>query len=70
MSIVSGGPEPVSVAATADYVVVSASPDWTEEDWSAALAPYQHLNAYLAGMNEDCDGTELYFFKIPEQVAA
>lgn len=70
MTRVSGGSESVSAAVAGDLMVVSAAPGWTEQDWTDALIPYQHLNAHLAGMTDEVDGTEIYIFTIDEEVAA
>ena len=66
----SGGSESVSVAVADDLMVVSCAPGWTERDWTDALAPHQHLNAYLAGMTDEVDGTEIFIFTIATEVAA
>ena len=70
MISVSGGPEPVSVALAGDLMVVSCAPGWTEQDWTDALAPHQHLNAHLAGLSDEVDGTEIFIFAIATEVAA
>lgn len=70
MSSVSGGSEPVSVALTEDLMVVSCAPGWTEQDWTDALAPHQHLDAHLAGLDDEVDGTEIFIFAIATEVAA
>ena len=66
----SGGIEPVSVAIRDDLLVASALADSTEAQWQEALAPYQHLNAYLIGHAEEHDGTEVFVFKISKEMAA
>lgn len=70
MISVSGGSEPVSVALTKDLMVVSCAPGWTEQDWTDALAPHQHVEADLSGMTDEVDGTEIYIFAIATEVAA
>lgn len=66
----SGGAEPVSVAIADDLLVASALVDSTTAQWQEALAPYQHLNAYLIGHAEEPDGTEVFVFQIPKEMAA
>jgi len=70
MISVSGGLEPVSVALTGDLMVVSCAPGWTEQDWTDALTPHQHIEAHLAGMTDEVDGTEIFIFAIATEVAA
>ena len=70
MNEISGGSEPVSVAIDGDLMVVSCAPGWTEQDWTDALTPHQHLNAHLAGMSDEVDGTEIFIFAIATEVAA
>jgi hypothetical protein len=70
MISVSGGSEPVSVALTEDLMVVSCAPGWTEQDWTDALTPHQHIEAHLAGMTDEVDGTEIFIFAIATEVAA
>jgi len=70
MISVSGGSDPVSVALTEDLMVVSCAPGWTEQDWTDALAPHQHIEADLAGMTDEVDGTEIFIFAIATEVAA
>lgn len=70
MFIVSGGSEPVSIAISDDLMVVSCAPGWTEQDYTDALAPHGHLNAHLAGMSDEVDGTEIFVFTIAREVAA
>lgn len=70
MIIVWGGSEPVSIAVADDLMVVSCAPGWTEQDWTDALAPHEHLNAHLAGMSDEVDGTEIFVFTIAREVAA
>ena len=67
---VSGGSEIVSVAVADELMVVSCAPGWTEQDWTDALAPHQHLNAHLAGLADEVDGTEIFIFTIAQEVAA
>lgn len=66
----SGGSEPVSIALAEDLMVVSCAPGWTEQDWTDALAPYQHIEAHLSGMTDEVDGTEIYIFAIATEAAA
>ena len=66
----SGGSEPVSIAVADDLMVVSCAPGWTEQDWTDALAPHQHLDGYLADMTDEVDGTEIFIFAIATEVAA
>jgi hypothetical protein len=70
MISVSGGSDPVSVALTEDLMVVSCAPGWTERDWTDALIPHQHIEAHLAGMTDEVDGTEIFIFAIATEVAA
>jgi hypothetical protein len=70
MISVSGGSDPVSVALTEDVMVVSCAPGWTEQDWTDALIPHQHIEAHLAGMTDEVDGTEIFIFAIATEVAA
>ena len=70
MISVSGGSEIVSVAIADDLMVVSCVPGWTEQDWTDALAPYQHLTAHLAGLADEVDGTEIFIFTVATEVAA
>ena len=70
MNKVSGGSDPVSIAVADDLMVVSCAPGWTEQDWTDALTPYQHLDAHLAGMTDEVDGTDIFIFTIAKQVAA
>ncbi len=70
MISVSGGSDPVSVALTEDLMVVSCAPGWTEQDWTDALIPHQHIEAHLAGMTDEVDGTEIFIFAIATEVAA
>jgi hypothetical protein len=70
MISVSGGSDPVSVALTEDLMVVSCAPGWTEQDWTDALSPHQHIEAHLAGMTDEVDGTEIFIFAIATEVAA
>lgn len=70
MISVSGGSEPVSVALADGLMVVSCVPGWTEQDWTDALAPHQRLNAHLAGLSDEVDGTEIFIFTIATEVAA
>ena len=66
----SGGSESVSIAIADHLMVVSCAPGWTEQDWTDALAPHQHLNAHLAGLSDEVDGTEIYIFTIAKEQAA
>lgn len=66
----SGGSEAVSVARDGSLMVVSCAAGWTAADWNEALKPYQHINAHLAGMSDEVDGTEIFFFTIATEVAA
>ena len=66
----SGGSEPVSIAIADDLMVVSCAPGWTEQDWTDALTPHQHLDGYLAGMTDEVDGTEIFIFTIAVEQAA
>lgn len=70
MKDLSGGSEPVSVAIDGDLMVVSCAPGWTEQDWADALIPHQHIDAHLAGMADEVDGTEIFIFAIATEVAA
>lgn len=70
MKDLSGGSEPVSVAIDEDLMVVSCAPGWTEQDWTDALTPHQHIEAHLTGMTDEVDGTEIYIFAIATEVAA
>lgn len=70
MTELSGGSDSVSVALADDLMVVSCAPGWTEQDWTDALAPHQHLNAHLAGLSDEVDGTEIFIFTIATEVAA
>ena len=70
MKDLSGGSEPVSVAIDEDLMVVSCAPGWTEQDWTDALTPHQHIDAHLAGMADEVDGTEIFIFAIATEVAA
>lgn len=70
MFSVSGGSDPVSVALDGDLMVVSCVPGWTEQDWTDALAPHQHLDAHLAGLDDEVDGTEIFIFAIATEAAA
>jgi hypothetical protein len=66
----SGGSEAVSVARDGDLMVVSCAAGWTTADWNEALQPYQHITADLAGMSDEVDGTEIFFFTVASEVAA
>ncbi len=70
MTSVLGGSEPVSVDLANSLMVVSCAPGWTEQDWTDALAPHQHIEAHLSGMTDEVDGTEIYIFAIATEVAA
>jgi hypothetical protein len=62
--------ELVSVAVAGDLMVVSCAPGWTERDYVTATSPYRHLEAHLAGLTDEADGTEILIFEVLREEAA
>lgn len=70
MMSVSGGSEAVSVAVDGTLMVVSCAAGWREQDWTDALTPYAHLDADLAGLADEVDGTQIFIFTVAQEQAA